>query len=391
MILEVLAQLDGAGFQAVLVGGGVRDLLLGRSPADFDIATSATPADVQRIFPRTIPTGVQHGTVTVLHRGKPVEVTTFRSEGAYLDGRHPQTVEFHGDIRADLSRRDFTINAIAWHPRDGLIDFFDGLGDLDRKVVRAVGVPKERFLEDGLRTIRAVRFATVLNFHLDPATENAIPEALGNFAKVSRERILAEFRRILLAPHAALGVQRLVQTGLLEVFLPWARGAPYAGLDALPQDFCLRLALLLFTARDLQEEQLRELKLPRAEIRETLALLAAFPLPSPTASPGVLRRYLARIGAARRQAVLALGAAAGVAPEGLAEALEAAAAPPAIFSLQELAISGDEVQALLGGQPSRRVGQALQQLLEQVLETPASNTHDTLRTLLAQWVEREER
>ena len=120
MILEVLAQLDGAGFQAVLVGGGVRDLLLGRPPADFDIATSATPADVQRIFPRTIPTGVQHGTVTVLHRGKPVEVTTFRSEGAYLDGRHPQTVEFHGDIRADLSRRDFTINAIAWHTRDGL-------------------------------------------------------------------------------------------------------------------------------------------------------------------------------------------------------------------------------------------------------------------------------
>src|SRR5438105_13881271 len=192
-VMGVLKTLRGAGKQAFLAGGAVRDLMriaqgAPRSrPQDFDVATDALPEDVQRIFPRTAPTGIAHGTVTVLaDEQHKVEVTTFRGEGPYLDGRRPSSVTFLGEIEGDLARRDFTVNAIAWDPfSDDLRDPFGGVADLEGRRLRAVGDPLARFREDGLRPLRAVRFASTLRLALDRPTEKAIPQALDVFDKVA--------------------------------------------------------------------------------------------------------------------------------------------------------------------------------------------------------------
>src|SRR5712671_5062535 len=199
-VLGVLRTLRGANKQGWLAGGAVRDLLRiaeGEKltpPQDFDVATDARPEEVQRLFPRTVPTGIAHGTITVLaDEQHNVEVTTFRGEGPYLDGRRPGSVTFLGDIEGDLARRDFTVNAIAWDPLlDDLRDPFGGVGDLERRRLRAVGDPLARFREDGLRPLRAVRFAATLRLALDPPTRLAIPQALDVFARVAMERVREE-------------------------------------------------------------------------------------------------------------------------------------------------------------------------------------------------------
>src|SRR5882724_8300916 len=182
--MAVLRTLRGASRQAWLAGGAVRDILCGAAAQDFDVATDALPEQVVRLFPRVVPTGIQHGTVTVLSGEHKVEVTTFRGEGPYLDGRRPSSVTFLGDIDGDLARRDFTVNAMAWDPIDGALrDPFGGLADLRRHRLRAVGDPLARFQEDGLRPLRAVRFACTLRLALQPGTRRAIPAALDVFAR----------------------------------------------------------------------------------------------------------------------------------------------------------------------------------------------------------------
>src|SRR3954451_9207303 len=200
-VLALCRRLREAGHQAHLVGGGVRDLLLGRGPADFDVATSAHPDEVMRLFGQryAIPTGLQHGTVTVLaSEERPVEVTTYRGEGEYLDGRRPSSVHFGATLEEDLARRDFTMNAIAYDPIDDVLaDPFAGRADLAARLVRAVGDPVARFREDGLRPMRAVRQAAQLGFTIDPPTAAAIPAALDSFRKVSAERIRDELCKLL--------------------------------------------------------------------------------------------------------------------------------------------------------------------------------------------------
>src|SRR5436305_1950707 len=193
-VMAVLRGLRAGGKQAWIAGGAVRDLLrLGKTPQDFDVATDARPEEVARLFPRVIPTGVQHGTVTVLSGEHKIEVTTFRGEGPYLDGRRPSSVTFLGDIDGDLARRDFTVNAMAWDPIAGVLkDPFSGAEDLRRCLLRAVGDPLARFREDGLRPLRAVRFACTLRLALDPATRRANPAALDVFSKVATERVRYE-------------------------------------------------------------------------------------------------------------------------------------------------------------------------------------------------------
>jgi tRNA nucleotidyltransferase (CCA-adding enzyme) len=199
-VLGVLTRLDAEGHRSWVVGGAVRDLLLHRPrpPLDFDLATPATPQQVTALFPRVIPTGIDHGTVTILTPDKlKLEVTTFRGEGAYTDGRRPGSVTFHTDLDADLARRDFTINAMAFDPLAGeLADPFGGQRDLRAKVIRAVGRAVERFAEDGLRPLRAVRFAGQLGFRLDASTRAAIPGALPVVRQVSRERMAEELGRL---------------------------------------------------------------------------------------------------------------------------------------------------------------------------------------------------
>ena len=222
-----------AGAEALPVGGCVRDTLLGRTPGDWDVATSALPEEVLALFPRTFPTGLRHGTVTVLLGDMPLEVTTFRREEGYRDGRRPDAVTFGVGLREDLSRRDFTINAMAL-ARDGTIaDPFGGQADLAAGLVRCVGDPDRRFREDGLRLLRAVRFAAQLGFALEPETAAALARNAGMLDKVSGERIKAELEKVLLSPRPELAALP-VELGMLSRFGAAPRQVDLSGLAALP-------------------------------------------------------------------------------------------------------------------------------------------------------------
>ena len=188
----ILQQLNKHGYEAYIVGGCVRDSLLGKQPNDWDITTSAKPEEVKAIFHRTIDTGIQHGTVTVMMDKEGFEVTTYRVDGEYHDGRHPDAVTFTRSLEEDLKRRDFTINAMAYHHNTGLVDIFGGREDIDRKVIRCVGNPTERFTEDALRMLRAVRFSAQLGFTVEENTKAALARMSGNLEHVSAERIQTE-------------------------------------------------------------------------------------------------------------------------------------------------------------------------------------------------------
>ena len=214
---------EGAGYEAYLVGGAVRDEIMGKGAHDWDVATNAKPEEVIKIFRRVIPTGIKHGTVTVHFMKQAIEVTTFRTESDYSDGRHPDKVEYAGRIEEDLSRRDFTMNAMAASLKDGhIVDPYGGQDDIKARVIRTVGVPHERFMEDGLRPVRAVRFASQLGFKIEQNTYTDIlnAETLGNVAKISAERFRDEFCKILLSPVPSVGLRLLEESGLLKIFIP---------------------------------------------------------------------------------------------------------------------------------------------------------------------------
>ena len=216
MIIETLEE---HGYEAYAVGGCVRDSILGKVPADWDITTSAKPEQVKSLFKCTIDTGIIHGTVTVLLHHVGYEVTTYRIDGEYEDGRHPKEVLFTPSLLEDLKRRDFTINAMAYNDSHGLVDEFDGIGDLDRGIIRCVGDPKKRFTEDALRMMRAVRFAAQLGFEIDEKTRAAVQELAPTLKKVSAERIQVELVKLLVSDHPER-MRDLYELGLTKVFLP---------------------------------------------------------------------------------------------------------------------------------------------------------------------------
>ncbi len=218
-VQEIITSLEDKGFEAYSVGGCVRDSLLGRIPGDWDITTSAKPEEIKSIFRRTVDTGIEHGTVTVLLGDESFEVTTYRVDGEYRDMRHPADVSFTSSLAEDLRRRDFTINAMAYNMRTGLVDLYDGIGDLERRLVRAVGDPDERFNEDALRILRAVRFAAQLDFTVEEHTENAICRHAANLAAVSKERILTEISKLVCSAHIEK-VEDLFRLGLAEYIAP---------------------------------------------------------------------------------------------------------------------------------------------------------------------------
>ena len=220
-IKEIARILNMEGFQCFLVGGSVRDSIMGFTPNEYDIATNAKPEDVQRIFKYTIPTGIKHGTILVILDDMHVEITTFRSDGNYSDGRHPDKVEYTASIEDDLPRRDLTINAMAYNVLDGtLIDMFDGMKDIKNKIIRSVGNPYERFTEDGLRIMRAIRFATKLNFNIEKETFEAICHSTGMLTSIAYERIREEFNRILISDNPFRGIELLRKTGILVLIMP---------------------------------------------------------------------------------------------------------------------------------------------------------------------------
>ena len=205
-VKHIIGVLMENGYEAYAVGGCVRDSILGRVPGDWDITTSALPMQVKGLFRRTVDTGIQHGTVTVMLGRNGYEVTTYRIDGKYEDSRHPESVEFTPKLEEDLKRRDFTINAMAYNDEHGVVDIFDGVGDLQRKIIRCVGNAHDRFDEDALRILRAVRFSAQLGFGIEENTARAAKELAVNLKRISSERIHTEFNKMLKSPHPDLSL-----------------------------------------------------------------------------------------------------------------------------------------------------------------------------------------
>jgi tRNA nucleotidyltransferase (CCA-adding enzyme) len=413
-LLEVLRRLGDAGHRSWIVGGAVRDLLLRRprEANDFDVATPATPREVMALFAKVVPTGVEHGTVTVLAGGLAIEVTTFRGEGPYVDGRRPESVTFHRDLEADLARRDFTMNALAWDPlAPEFRDPFGGRADMARKRVRAVGDAAERFREDGLRPMRAVRFAAQLGYGLHPATRAAIPGALDVVRRVSIERISDELSRLVVAPHAERGVALMRRTGLLDAVVPALAALPPRAVDhavallrRVPAETAPRFAALLHPLPALEAERiLVDLRQPRRisdEVRrliEAHACRASAPPATLPATPIEVRRWLSRVGLDRAEAVVALARAeAEVLPRprrerarrevaALVEDISEVRSAKPPLTAQDLALDGRAVMAALGAGPGPHVGEALRHLLDRVLEDPALNDAATLEAEVRAW------
>lgn len=381
-VRDVVAELRRAGFQAFLVGGCVRDLILGKEPKDWDVATSAVPGEVQATFRRVIPTGIEHGTVTVVHRGAHVEVTTFRSEADYVDGRRPSSVQFHSDIEADLSRRDFTINAMAYEPVAGaLVDPFGGRDDLRARLIRCVRSADERFAEDGLRALRAVRFATVLDFQIEPSTFAAIPKTIDVFRKVALERVKEEFQKLLLSPRAPEGLGLLQRSALLDAFFPEAVDTDFAACGRAPAELPVRLAVLAVRCAQPKDVLLR-LKFPSNVAGTTAQLRAAPAVPGDGASDAALRRWLAAVSVELAEHALTLAEAERRVAEPIAARLRALlqAKPP--LTAKALALSGHDVMRALGVGPSPLIGEATRYLLDVVLDEPALNTREALTAKL---------
>lgn len=218
-VKEIIATLQQNNYEAYAVGGCVRDSILGREPNDWDITTSASPEEVKALFRRTIDTGIEHGTVTIMIDKVGYEVTTYRIDGKYEDGRHPTEVTFTRNLKEDLLRRDFTINAMAYNDTDGLVDIFGGLEDIERKVIRCVGDPRARFTEDALRLMRAVRFAAQLGYTIEEETREAMKEIAGNLKKISAERIQVELVKTLVSPNPFM-MKDAYELGLTKYFMP---------------------------------------------------------------------------------------------------------------------------------------------------------------------------
>ena len=276
---ELLDTLHRAGYAAYVVGGCVRDSLLGLTPHDWDLCTSALPQQGMELFgaEKCIPTGLQHGTVTVKQGGGLYEITTFRTEGAYTDGRHPDEVHFVPDVREDLARRDFTINAMAYNAKEGLIDPFGGQADLQSGILRAVGVPHQRFTEDALRILRLYRFAARFGFSIDPPTAQAAQELCAHLDCVSVERIEEELAKLLSAPAPAAYLDEKILGVVLPELSPEALAAAKPVVDACPageQALPVRLAaLLLSLGEDGTRRTLRRLRCSNACIEETAVLV----------------------------------------------------------------------------------------------------------------------
>lgn len=389
-VVECARHLQDAGHAAVLVGGAVRDVLLGLPASDWDLASSATPDEVMALFKKTIPTGVQHGTVTVLVRGDgqthPVEVTTFRGEGAYVDGRRPQSVTFLRHLIEDLARRDFTINAFAWDPIAlRFSDPFDGLSDLAAGLVRAVGIPLHRFREDGLRTMRAVRFCATRTLRLEPQTEAAIPDALDVLAKVSRERVHAELVKLLGSPQPSRGLLPMWRTGIWpHALVPLSSDADYedaiAAVDRMAPDPTARLARLLWPlgghdgAEARIEACVEALKPSRTERATLLALTGDGVRGLQVArTPVEIRRAVANLGPSFVSLALDVLGPSTARREEVQSAIEGAA-----LTIGDLAVKGGDLIAEGIVTKGPAVGQRLAELLNDVLVDPDLNTRECL-------------
>ncbi len=424
---QIIHMLEGRGHEAYVVGGCVRDSLLGRTPHDWDICTSALPQETIACFSgfRVIETGIQHGTVTVLFEGEPYEITTYRTDGTYSDHRRPDHVEFVRSLRQDLERRDFTVNAMAYHPQKGLVDYFSGQADLINKQIRCVGDPDRRFQEDALRILRALRFASVYEFQLEGTTARSASSNRELLRSIAGERVQEELCRLFCGYKADVMLTRF--TDIFSVFLPeigelvsflkngvgWPDlwGQTVRGISNAPPDRLLRLVMLLrdigkpfcFTeirrgsmrfyghagiSAELAEHALRRLKFDRATISKVGELVGLHEIKLIPSDRCVLRQ-LSRIGEAQFRRLLVVKRADLAALEnakrdeamrelsGVEKCLERVLAQKRCFCLKDLAIGGRDLT--MGGMPQGvQIGNALRTLLQLVIDGKLENTRDSL-------------
>ena len=426
-VKQIINMLETAGYEAYAVGGCVRDSLMHRTPQDWDVTTSARPEAVKSLFARTIDTGIQHGTVTVMLGHEGFEVTTYRIDGVYEDARHPKEVAFTGSLTEDLKRRDFTINAMAYNERAGLVDIFDGLKDLRRRVIRCVGDPKERFTEDALRMLRAVRFGAQMDFSIEDGTKRAIELLAPSLKKISAERIQAELVKLLVSEHPE-EVRTLRDTGISREIFPWLddmfetpQNNPHHcynvgehtlhALMNIPADKTLRLTMLFHDmakphclttdtkgiyhfrghpqeGASMAQMVMRRLKFDNATIGRVSRLILWHDDNPPLTLPNV-RRALNRIGPDcfpdlflvkradtmgkslyRRENKLAY-------IQAYEDMYRQIMTDGDCISLKELAVTGSDLIAA-GLKPGRGIGDMLAYLLSLVLEDPACNTKEFL-------------
>ena len=367
-----------AGEDAYVVGGSLRDIMLGRTPSDFDLATSALPAKTAELFSdmRVIETGIKHGTVTVIADTHPVEITTFRIDGSYTDSRHPDGVCFTGRIEEDLMRRDFTVNAMAYNDRAGLVDPFGGRSDLKARTIRAVGDSEKRFSEDALRIMRAFRFSAQLDFSINESTLSGAKKCRSGLENIARERISVEFLKLVTAPDPKEAIALMVESGVL----PYVTGgyAPkketVALLRAMTAEADGRLGLFLSdTDGDTAREILRSLKYSNA--LTTGALSVQRGARRSITTPSDARRLIGECGIYAKNAALAsslLGRSSAEAPVWVEQ-------NDAPCTLSSLAISGKDLISLgIGG---KDIGRVLQLLLDRVINDPALNQKQILLQL----------
>ncbi len=419
----IIDNIRSHGYEAFIVGGCVRDAVLGRIPGDWDITTSAKPEQVKEIFGKTVDTGLKHGTVTIIKHGSGYEVTTYRIDGEYLDGRHPETVEFTPDLREDLKRRDFTINAMAYSHETGIVDEFEGMEDLKRRVIRCVGCAKDRFTEDALRILRAVRFAAQLDFVIEDETYKAIAEIAPNLVHVSKERIQVELTKLLLSDHPEkiwmvdeTGIADYVTSGFPEVFerelerenshnageneTPGTSGCLvdgasrdalkecWIGLAALPADKSHRWAGFL---RHMTAEQavkiLRGLKLDNDTIGNVKNMITAFQAPL-AVDKVEIRRLLSRVTEYQFLGAMQLKKLDGdETVPGILRLFEEIKEAGDCVSLKQLAVNGGDLLAK-GLVKGKQIGDGLMYLLNLVLEKPELNKKDILLEKINQFKEK---
>lgn len=426
-VKKIIAVLEEHGYEGYAVGGCVRDSLLGRTPDDWDITTSARPEEIKELFPRTVDTGLAHGTVTVLMDRVGYEVTTYRLDGEYEDGRHPKEVEFTDNLIEDLKRRDFTINAMAYRESGGLVDAFGGEEDLKQGVIRCVGDAQERFGEDALRILRAVRFSAQLGFSIEEETRQAIRKLAGNLQLISAERIQAELVKLLVSPEPDR-IRVAWELGITGVVLPefdtamatpqnnsrhlWSVGEhTLRALPKVPRDKVLRLAVLFhdlgkpsvrITDQDgtdhfpchekagarIAGEILRRLKFDR-DTMDKVVRLVEYHGTRPKADPESVRRMINRTGEELFPLLLQVQRADAWAKNArtaetrlelldqIQEVYEGILERRECLSLKDLAVKGGDLIAD-GMEPGREIGRVLNCLLSHVLEEPEHNTREYL-------------
>ena len=377
----VLRRLHEAGYQAYVVGGCVRDTLLGKAPKDWDVCTNALPQEMQRVFAdcHVIETGLQHGTLTVMYHHEPFEVTTFRVDGEYTDHRHPDEVIFVADVREDLSRRDFTVNAMAWSPDSGVVDAFGGQEDLKRRLIRCVGEPEKRFQEDALRIMRALRFASVYGFAIDPATDAAIHALKHTLKDVAAERIRVELQKLLCGDGA--GEILRAYPDVLQVIMPplskvdWP--STVAAVEVSPATETFRLALLLHQLEPADAKAVLTSLKPDNFTRDWVLMLVTnqdYPF-QPTRHS--LLTALSLFGETETYELLAVREAKGAGDvEPLRDVLGDVLWDGICYSVKDMAVNGRDMLAL--GAKGKAVGECLNHLLALLIEEKLPNDREAL-------------